>query len=982
MKIFVISLRKHHTTRLPKLIEQLNRLKLEATIIQGIDGETLSDESFVNGPSSLNSPWVTRGTHVALTKGEVGCALSHFEAWTQCVKLNQNVIILEDDVTIDPSFDIVHINQLFSKYSNLQFMYLGRKRIEMTSLNQNIEEIFGDVNDGLVVPKYSYWACGYAITPAGAKSLLTANRGILMTPNVPLDEILPFAYGSTPYATYLTQLYNGLQPGFLKACALTKLVVFPKNGAFSESGTFFSSPSRPYGFSSQLRVFTVSTMAHEGLSILQETCERYGIILEVLGMNTIWDGGDMIKGTGGARKILELDQCFKTKIFPNTQYFAFVDGFDVFANDGATMLIKLIEKYSSQNLYSEVVIFGSENNCWPDKHLQSTYRKYLPQVTSKFLNSGVFAGTANTFRSLVNMAAKEVRSSSDDDQRIYTKIFLNQFDKPESEKLNIVLDINQELCVCIADFKDSLYSSVNQDLRNNCVSFKSNDSEIRPIFVHGNGNQMSKFQAYALSDYCGAGRSGVYNEIYGSNIQELIDTAYSLSFDKIPTILIVTNGHLDKESSTIQFITDFVNAVTAPGIFSYPGSKILYGHLTEFETFDLLNQSNNVLYPYVKDDFKSFVNSVFLAILECENKHSRPIDLVFFMSNNVVWDFKSLLLPKMFCELVAATMSSSRRKKSVFVSPLLMDESKTASSLKTTTHTGRFCVPFVREVFMCDASLFKKTQSYKEHHSIVGKNVIEIKFCKNIFETHGVIPRVLVLSPLVNGEVQPRYGHLCNDILTIDRVKQRLTSMGSKGSRERVEWEKLYMTSEFVSDPQLGPEIFQNLHSNHVFTKTWCDDVLLVMTSSKDWSNSTGSGNESKFDSRINRTELYPTDDCQLFSTGLDKMWKTIVFEYIGVAMSKEYKYTTKDINLAFTARFSKEGQRELVYHHDSSTYTVDVCLNSEFGGGGVQYERSGTIVCPKIPGMMLTHPGRITHRHRSLPVTEGTRYILVSFIN
>ena len=35
----------------------------------------------------------------------------------------------------------------------------------------------------------------------------------------------------------------------------------------------------------------------------------------------------------------------------------------------------------------------------------------------------------------------------------------------------------------------------------------------------------------------------------------------------------------------------------------------------------------------------------------------------------------------------------------------------------------------------------------------------------------------------------------------------------------------------------------------------------------------------------------------------------------------------------------------------------------------------------PTEPGMMTLHPGNITHKHGARPVTEGTRYVIVSFI-
>ena len=67
--------------------------------------------------------------------------------------------------------------------------------------------------------------------------------------------------------------------------------------------------------------------------------------------------------------------------------------------------------------------------------------------------------------------------------------------------------------------------------------------------------------------------------------------------------------------------------------------------------------------------------------------------------------------------------------------------------------------------------------------------------------------------------------------------------------------------------------------------------------------------------------------------------------------------------------------------HHDSSSYTVNISLNSEYEGGEVKFIKKNKSIKNK-KGYALIHPGRITHYHEGLPVTKGKKYVCVSFVN
>ncbi|WQV07331.1 glycosyltransferase family 25 protein [Helicobacter pylori] len=67
------------------------------------DFEKLLKELY-DAPSLLQSDWYHSYVGDGLTLPELGCYLSHYLLWKECVKLNQPVIILEDDVTLESNF--------------------------------------------------------------------------------------------------------------------------------------------------------------------------------------------------------------------------------------------------------------------------------------------------------------------------------------------------------------------------------------------------------------------------------------------------------------------------------------------------------------------------------------------------------------------------------------------------------------------------------------------------------------------------------------------------------------------------------------------------------------------------------------------------------------------------------------------------------------------------------------------------------------
>jgi glycosyl transferase family 25 len=67
----------------------------------------------------------------ALSGGELGCFASHFLLWQRCVELNEPIVVMEDDVTIDESFNealgLAESNIDRLRYLRLAGTYLKRR---------------------------------------------------------------------------------------------------------------------------------------------------------------------------------------------------------------------------------------------------------------------------------------------------------------------------------------------------------------------------------------------------------------------------------------------------------------------------------------------------------------------------------------------------------------------------------------------------------------------------------------------------------------------------------------------------------------------------------------------------------------------------------------------------------------------------------------------------------------------------------------
>jgi GR25 family glycosyltransferase involved in LPS biosynthesis len=285
--------------------------------------------------------------------------------------------------------------------------------------------------------------------------------------------------------------------------------------------------------------------------------------------------------------------------------------------------------------------------------------------------------------------------------------------------------------------------------------------------------------------------------------------------------------------------------------------------------------------------------------------------------------------------------------------------------------TGCWNVPYINGVFLVNRNVFNKVPNIYLDSSELD---IDMRFCKNLRDNG-------VHMYAINSNI---YGY----IGTSEKINSEVT-LFDVATRQK-EWEKKYLHPKFnenLSNLQNHEykELCDGIYSFPLFSETFCQEIIQLSEKTGGWSG----GKDNHADSRLGQGyyENVPTVDIQLFQMKLDQQWNFIVRNYIAAVARVLYNnYKTKDVNLAFVVKYDVEGQQALSPHHDASTYTVNIALNRgdgiDYNGGGCRFVRQNFVLKNQPVGTCSIHPGRLTAYHEGLPVTEGTRFILVSFIN
>ena len=392
MKTVVINL-KSRTDRLTAFSNAHPNLDYE--VFSAVDGRRVDYDKLQSLGFDVNHDWIDPLLNTPLTKGEVGCFLSHWEIWKKCVEMNEPVMVLEDDARITDRFSMEEIEQYLQTYS---FLYLGWKEMK-TSVPI----------DGVVVePVYPYWTLAYVITPESAEILMNEN---IATSIIPVDEYLPTMMDKLNVAGYEENVFTPVSR--------------------NEFGSDVLSNSRYDNFIDfKLYAVTVATEESKAYKLFNSAKHQSAEIINI-GKGIEWGGGVMEKGHGGGQKINLVREFIADK--KDSDVLLFLDGYDTFLSDS---LEEISYRYTE---FSERAIFSSERFCWPDERLSQELKKRNENQKTpyQYLNSGTYIARIGDLKKLFSAPIKD---NADDQLYVQLQYLTGEHD--------IALDVEGYIFLC------------------------------------------------------------------------------------------------------------------------------------------------------------------------------------------------------------------------------------------------------------------------------------------------------------------------------------------------------------------------------------------------------------------------------------------------------------------------------------------------------------------------------------------------------
>ena len=465
IKTLVISLKHRQDRR--NVFKERNKNKISSyKFVYAIDGYKITYDQLKTWGYDTQYDWIDPILRTTITKGEIGCFLSHYNLWEQCIKANRPFLILEDDAIIkNLPYDEIH--DLITQ--NYDFIYLGWKEMsENKSLSIGGKSKF-------VVPVYPYWTLAYVITPQAAKILINND---IENNIIPVDE-------------YLALKMKDLNP-----IAYKENVIYPWEES-KKSSNVDARNRYDYFIDFNVRAITVGTDVHKCIKLFKSGSTN-GFNFINLGDGVLWKGGNM-KSTGGGQKVNLLRDYVKN--LSDRDVVIFCDGYDVFIN---SRIQEVIYRYLEMK---HRVIFAAERECWPDENLSDDMISRNRELNNfrtpyEYLNSGLFIGKVSELKKILS----ESIDDSDDDQLYYQIQYT-------SANYDMILDQESYIFQCHEPkvYKDGeqMYNPITRAY--NCI-------------YHGNGGEDAKQVLNRLYDqFFGNSGSGPILYVPTYNKYDVID---------------------------------------------------------------------------------------------------------------------------------------------------------------------------------------------------------------------------------------------------------------------------------------------------------------------------------------------------------------------------------------------------------------------------------------------------------------------------
>lgn len=700
----------------------------------------------------------------------------------------------------------------------------------------------------------------------------------------------------------------------------------------------------------ELKLITIGTDVTDGLRRYLRSTNKYDLDAEVFGIGMDWKGGDVANSAGGGHKVNILKKELEKYKDQENLILMFTDSYDVVLTAGKQDILEKFKKFNAR------VVFSAEGFCWPDPSLAASY----PEVKSKekrFLNSGGYIGYA---KDLYEIITHRSIKDTDDDQLYFTNIFL---DETLRKKWNMKLDVKSEL-----------FQNMHGAQGDVTIKFKSDHSYAynvitgtTPVVVHGNGPIKPEFNRFAnyLADGWTTQNGCQACKEETISIRELKD-------DEFPTVLV----SLFFEQPT-PFAEDFLERIAN---LKYPKSRIdLFIHnKVEFHNKDIASflekyndmyRSATILMP---SDGIYEAAARNWAVEVCKQKNDQYLFSVDVYAQ--ITDPETLIdLIEQNRTVLAPILSRPYKLWSNFWGAVNKDgwyaRSEDYIDIVEKKKIGLWNVPYITGAYLIHGSLMEELRDIYSAENVEP----DMAFCGGL-RKRGIFMYATnrkILGHLVDYDNMDT-SHLHNDLYQI--------------VQNPYDWKLKYIHENYSQSLELNRTLVQpcpDVFWFPIVSTKFCDSLVEEMEHLNQWS---GGRHE---DPRLaGGYENVPTVDTHMRQIGMEEHWLHFLKVYVSPLQERAFVGYHSDPPRAimnFVVRYRPNEQDRLRPHHDSSTFTINIALNTpmkDFEGGGCRFLRYNCSVTATRKGWMLMHPGRLTHFHEGLVTTKGTRYIMISFVD
>ncbi|XP_065190201.1 multifunctional procollagen lysine hydroxylase and glycosyltransferase LH3-like [Sycon ciliatum] len=711
----------------------------------------------------------------------------------------------------------------------------------------------------------------------------------------------------------------------------------------------------------KLLLLTIATSPTDGYTRFARSCQHHGVQFEAIGMGEEWRGGDMLVSTGGGQKIGLLTKAAEKYKDEQDLILMYTDSYDVIINSDPA---EIIQKFMDFNAN---MVFAAEGFCWPDESLATKYPRVA--MGKRYLNSGGFMGYAPKFYSVVSH--KEV-SDTYDDQLYYT---LQYLDAARRKEIGMRLDHRSHIFQNLNGATDDLEINFTQE----GAAFLVNSMySTTPSVVHGNGPLSMKDTLNRYGNYLAGSWSNTEGCLACKEIEFTLKKAYD---DDHPLVLVAL--FVDQP---VPFFHKFLQRIERQ---FYPKSRLaIFLHVNFLAKYhssaaaEWIKSIKALEQPYFSvtfddgsfDETGTSQDARGRALKECQT-----INCSFYFSVDADVMLTNRLVLKRLVEqnrtILAPLLSKPEKLWSNFWGAIsstgYYERSEDYLAIVNGERRGTWVVPHI-------------SHAYLVRRDVIDQGTIVYPVVPGVDKDMAFSSRLRRQGTFmyVTNKEMTTWGHLSE--LSSFTTKHLHNDM-YQITDNKWDWEEEYLHPNYSRN--LNTSIPLNEPCPDVYwyplvTEKLAREMIEEVEHLGEWS---GGSHEDK---RISGGyENVPTDDIHMTQINFQQQYLDLIKRYILPVQLRAYPghYAEGKAMLNFVVKYQPDRQPVLRPHHDSSTFTTNVCLNRphiDYQGGGCRFLRYNCSVVDNKVGWTIMHPGRLTHYHEGLRTTGGTRYILVSFID